>query len=276
MMQKYIKLAILGLTVLGSTVYADDFVADGEDETGTSTFTIGARNDTGNVSLQFGDTLGEYLQWDATNSRFSLSSSLSFEGNEIQDVRLENLALAPTCNGAASGKVYFNTTDNDTYSCNGTEWRSLTNSIVTNATEQTTDYNALAINSINQLSATSNNRPADKTFLVKTLGNAVAKTQTATNGNERFFRTFESSSWSEWTANKTSVYQGYSVQDWDQTDGTASYIGRTRDTDAKWLITLSVPGGFTYAQIENNAGTPDFATAWANRLTLNYGLAFTP
>jgi hypothetical protein len=275
-MQKYITLALFGLFVSGGIVFADDFIADGEADTGTATFTIGARSDTGDVRLQFGDTLAEYLQWDSIESRFSLSSSLSLEGNEIQDVRLENLAVAPVCDGTTRGKVYFNTSNNDTFSCNGTVWQSLTNSIVSNSVEQTTDYDALLVNTINQLSATSVNRPADKTFLVKTLGDASVKTQVATNGSERYFRTFENSAWTDWTANKTSVYQGYSVQDWDQTDGSASYIGRTRDTDSKWLITLSVPGGFTYAQIENNGGTADFATAWTNRLTLAFNSNFTP
>ncbi|MEM9261320.1 MAG: hypothetical protein AAGA62_16890, partial [Bacteroidota bacterium] len=113
-------------------------------------------------------------------------------------------------------------------------------------------------------------------FMVKTLGDASVKTQIATNGNDRYFRSFESAAWTSWTAIKTSRYNGYSVQDWDQTDGTGSYIGRTRDADSKWLITLSTPGSFTYAQEENNPGVTDFATAFTNRLTLNYTTSFTP
>lgn len=275
-MKKSILVLALSFVFLSESVLADDFVADGESDTGTATFVIGTRNDAGDVRLQFGDTLAEFLQWDSASSRFSLSDDLDLGNNEIENVRLENLASAPACGASTSGKIYFNTTDNDAYTCNGSAWISLTDSIVVEAVEQTTDYNLLAVNTINQLSDTSANRPADKSFLVKTLGNNQLKTQVATNGGERYFRSFESSVWSAWTANKTSVYAGYSVQDWDQTDGSASYIGRTRDTDSKWLITLSVPGGFTYAQVENNGGVADFATAWTNRLTLNYNSTFTP
>jgi len=277
-MQKYLNLVLaVGLTFMSGLALADDFVPEDQEGTGTTTFVLGESNDSGDVILQFGDTLGEYLQWDSVNIRFSLSDSLSFENNEIEEVRLENLAAAPTCDGNVVGKIYYNTALNDTFTCDGANWQSLTSgSLVTNGVEQTLDYNNLLVNTINVLSATAVNRPADDQFMVKTLGDANVKTQLATSGNVRYFRTFQGSVWSEWTSTKTSVYEGYTVQDWDQTDGTASYIGRTRDSDANWLITLSVPGGFTYAQIENNPGTLDFATAWANRLTLNYAATFTP
>ena len=277
-MQKYLNLALaVGFAFISSLALADDFVPEDQEGTGTTTFVLGESNDSGDVILQFGDTLGEYLQWDSVNIRFSLSDSLSFENNEIEEVRLENLAAAPTCDGNVVGKIYYNTALNDTFTCDGANWQSLTSgSLVTNGVEQTLDYNNLLVNTINVLSATAVNRPADDQFMVKTLGDANVKTQLATSGNVRYFRTFQGSVWSEWTSTKTSVYEGYTVQDWDQTDGTASYIGRTRDSDANWLITLSVPGGFTYAQIENNPGTLDFATAWANRLTLNYAATFTP
>jgi hypothetical protein len=277
-MQKYLNLVLaVGLTFMSGLALADDFVPEDQEGTGTTTFVLGDNNDSGDVILQFGDTLGEYLQWDSVNIRFSLSDSLSFENNEIEEVRLENLAAAPTCDGTVVGKIYYNTALNDTFTCDGANWQSLTSgSLVTNGVEQTLDYNNLLVNTINVLSATAVNRPADNQFMVKTLGDTNVKTQLATSGNVRYFRTFQGSVWSEWTSTKTSVYEGYTVQDWDQTDGTSSYIGRTRDSDAKWLITLSVPGGFTYAQIENNSGTLDFATAWANRLTLTYGATFTP
>jgi|GEM_PF-5584177 len=267
-----------GLVIMAFSPFsalADDFVPEGVDETGSETFTLGVNNDAGNLSLQFGNNLGEYLQWDSTDARFSLSDGLDLADNELSSVRLENLATAPTCDGTVIGKVYYNTTDNDTYTCGASGWQSLTDgSLASDGTEQTTDYDGLAVNTINVMSATSANRPADSQFMVKTLGDANVRTQLATSGNTRYFRTFQASTWSAWTAVKTSVYEGYTVQDWDQTDGTASYIGRSRDSDSKWLVTRSVPGGFTYAQIENNGATPDFATAWTNRLTLTYGATF--
>jgi hypothetical protein len=269
---------LLLCTVLGaiSTVHADDFVPEGVESTGSEVFTLGLNNDLSDVTLQFGNNLAEYLRWDSANGRFGLSDDLDLENNQLVNTRLENLAAAPTCDGAASGKVYFNTSDNDTYTCDGTNWVSMTDGVVVNGVEQTADYDTLPVGTINVLSATAANRPADQQFIVKTLGNTDVRTQFATSGRTRYFRTYQSSTWSVWTAVRTSIYEGYTVDDWDQTDGSGSYIARTRDTDSKWLITFSFPGGFTYAQEENNPGTTDLATAWTNRLTLNYAPTFTP
>lgn len=50
---------------------------------------------------------------------------LDMNGNEIQNVLLQKLASAPTTN-VASGRVYYNTTDNKLYVYDGTNWVDLT------------------------------------------------------------------------------------------------------------------------------------------------------
>lgn len=274
---KHTPLLLLSLLING-TQAADDFVAEDVFETQADIFILASGNDASDVTLQFGDSLNESLRWDAAGAKFVLSGSLDIENNQLINARLENAASAPTCDGSVIGKIYFNTTTGSTFSCDGTSWEQLdaTGGMTIDSVEQTTDYDSLGVNTINVLSATAANRPADSQFIVKTLGDSLLKTQLASSGSTRYYRTYQATVWSGWTAIKTSRYAGYAVQDWDQTDGTGSYIGRTRTSDSKWLITLSVPGGFTYAQEENNSGTTNFATAWTNRLTLTYGSSFTP
>ncbi len=92
---------------------ADDFVPEGEDDiTFSANNVLFDADDTGgDIQLQFGNALGETLQWDGTNSRFSLSDDLDFADNELVNIRIENQAVAPTCDGTGLGKIYFNTTD---------------------------------------------------------------------------------------------------------------------------------------------------------------------
>lgn len=243
-----------------------------------STFTIDTGDEATNVDLKFGNSLTARIRFDTVADVFTFNRSINLDGNEVQNVRLENLASAPTCDGTAVGRIYFNTTDNHTYSCDGTSWNKLED-ITVNSTEQTADYNTLEEGTVNVMSDTSTNRPTDHQYIVKTLGNTVLKTQVATRttGNsQRYYRYLQTGVWADWRQIRTKKYGGYSIEDIDQTDGTVSYIGRTRDSDSKWLITKSESGGFTYAQEENNGGTTDYATAWTNRLTLTYGATFSP
>lgn len=76
----------------------------------------------GDIELKFGETLGEYLKWDSVDSAFKFSDDLDLEGNELKNFRIDNLASAPNCDGIAIGRAYHNTTDNNTYVCNGTAW----------------------------------------------------------------------------------------------------------------------------------------------------------
>lgn len=270
-------LIILQLGIPGG-VFANTLVFTNEDSVWDgSTFLIDINNDTvgSAVDLKFGQDVDARIQFDRVANTLKVNRDLDLENNEIKNVRIDNLAVAPICDGPSSGRMYFNTVDSHTYSCDGSQWEIL-DEFTVNESEQTLDYNVLEGGTIFVLSDTSTNRPSDHQYIVKTLGNTALKTQVATraNGNQRYFRIFQSLSWTDWREIKTKKYGGYTIQDIDQTDGTASYIGRTRDSDDKWLITLSVPGGFSYAQEENNSGITDFTTAWSNRLTLVYGSAF--
>lgn len=50
---------------------------------------------TGNITIQFGTTLGEFIQWNASDLRFEISSSLDFNSNEIIEARIENVSSLP-------------------------------------------------------------------------------------------------------------------------------------------------------------------------------------
>ena len=107
---------------LSSVVLADDFIPEEFDETQSNVFIIGSDNDAGDVILQFGDSLGESLGWNNAGSNFRLSDSLDIEDNQLINARIENLASAPTCDASIIGKVYFDTTDSQSFICNGTAW----------------------------------------------------------------------------------------------------------------------------------------------------------
>lgn len=130
---------LLSLVLGKGNVYADDFVpADEEDVTiSADIFTLDGDDTAGDVVLQFGGTLAEALQWDSVNARFSLSDSLDLQNNELVNTRLENLGAAPTCDGTTLGKVYYDTADSTSYSCNGTAWvdiaEDFTNEIIATA-----------------------------------------------------------------------------------------------------------------------------------------------
>lgn len=271
------SVVILSLATAGTQAASKLVFSNENPEERANEFILDVNNDYDTYSLRFGDDITAAITFDETNNLFTINENVSLDGNELQNFQLEALASAPACTGSDDGRMYFDTSDSHTYVCDGTGWKKVDGSgLETNATVQTTDYDSLSVNTINLLSATSVNRPVDKTLVVKTLGDINLKTQVATDSTSRYYRLYQASVWSEWQEIKVKKYRGYSLESVDQTDGTASYLGRTRDSDAKWLITLSVPGGFTYAQVENNPGTTDFATAWANRLTLNYGATFTP
>ncbi|HLG25621.1 MAG TPA: hypothetical protein VI588_02395 [Candidatus Gracilibacteria bacterium] len=94
----------------------------------------------GDFGIRFGQTLGETLNWNVSTSRFDLSDDLNISGslevagnidvnlNEMVEMRAENLSSAPTCNSGATGLIYQNTTDGNTYSCNGTTFLNLSSS----------------------------------------------------------------------------------------------------------------------------------------------------
>lgn len=120
-MFKHLLSVSLFLTLLSGTAFADDFAPEGEDDItfSANNLTLDGDDTGGNIELQFGATLSETLQWDSANARFSLSDSLNLSDNELINIRIENLVVAPTCGAPEEGKIYFNTTDKLTYSCDG-------------------------------------------------------------------------------------------------------------------------------------------------------------
>ncbi len=248
-------------------------------DTGSSGDFINGGESTGS-NRSLGNTDSFDLSFLTNNqARISIRSNgdIDLNNNQFINARIENASSDPTCDGASIGKMYFNTTDSQTYMCDGTEWSAIGNGGITvDEGEQTLDYNTIPENTMYVLSDTSANRPSDESFIVKTLGNTSVRTQTASNGTSRFYRVYQGSVWSSWEQVKTSRYALYELSQIDQTDGSVSYISRTRKTDSKWLITRSDTNGFTFAQEENNVGVSDLTTAWNNRLTLNYNSGFTP
>lgn len=94
--------------------------------TDNNSFTIDHDNTGGDVTLQFGQALDEYLRWNDTTHAFDLSDDLNLGGNEIQNARIENSVTDPaTCDSTQVGRLYFNTTDNLTYICDGNSWQPL-------------------------------------------------------------------------------------------------------------------------------------------------------
>lgn len=88
-------------------------------------FVLDADDTGGDITLQFGGTLNKYLQWDSASEYFSFNDDIDLQGNEIKNVRLDNLAVAPTCDGTAIGRIYHNTTNSNSYICNGTSWEQI-------------------------------------------------------------------------------------------------------------------------------------------------------
>ena len=121
MMFKKSSVFLLAIVFFAGQTYADDFVPEQEDDVtfSANNLTLDGDDTGGNVQLQFGETLSESLEWDSANARFSLSDSLNLSDNELINIRVENLASAPTCGATEEGKIYFNTTDKLTYSCDG-------------------------------------------------------------------------------------------------------------------------------------------------------------
>lgn len=113
-----------GLLVPSYKIFADDFEPADEEGNSSNTFILDANDTGGNITLQFGTTLAEYLQWNSSNLRFDLSNSLSLNQNEIKDVVIDNLSSAP--GSPVAGQIYYNTTNSNTYIWNGSSWEDIT------------------------------------------------------------------------------------------------------------------------------------------------------
>lgn len=97
-----------------------------EDGTYTDVFYLDKDNSSTNfIDLEFGQGIDSKIRFDILNDEFELNRDLDVGGNQIKNLAIENLATAPTCDASAAGRVYYNTTDNFSYVCNGTDWNAL-------------------------------------------------------------------------------------------------------------------------------------------------------
>ncbi len=110
------------------------------------TFTVNNNAANGDSSiLSFGDGSG-LITWNDTTGNFTLNNSTTISGtatanalvvnsggsidlnlNQVQDLRLENVATLPTCNAGSTGRHLYLTTQDGTnppgdYICDGTAW----------------------------------------------------------------------------------------------------------------------------------------------------------
>ena len=125
--------ALLGVNLIYClVVFADDFVPESEDDVtfSANVLTLDGDNTGGDIELKFGQALSESLQWDSSNARFGLSDNLNLGGNQLYNTRLENaVSPAVACDGTQVGRMYFNTTDLNSYVCNGTQYNPLENTL---------------------------------------------------------------------------------------------------------------------------------------------------
>lgn len=93
---------------------ADSFVIDNDD-------TVGAG---GQINLTFGATLNQILGFNVDDDWFVFNNDVSFGQNEIKNVAIDNLAVAPVA--PVTGQIYHNTTDGNTYIYNGVSFEDIT------------------------------------------------------------------------------------------------------------------------------------------------------
>ena len=101
-----------------------DLIPDG---TNFDTFTLDNDDTAGlgdNISLIFGDTLGETITFDITNDWFEFSNDLSLNQFELKDFAIDNLPSAPVA--PVTGQIYYDTSNGNTYIWNGLIWEDVT------------------------------------------------------------------------------------------------------------------------------------------------------
>jgi len=88
--------------------------------TGTDSeiWTIDEDNTGGDLTLQFGQTLNEFLTWDSTNNEFDLSDDLNINSNQLLNARIQNTGIAPTtCDASSAGMQWYDTDTGIVYFC---------------------------------------------------------------------------------------------------------------------------------------------------------------
>ena len=112
--------------LLMNTASAQMFIINTDIEYEDNKITLDADATGGDVTLQFGTDINDYLKFNQVSKLFSFNANIDMQGFEVQDFSLEKLAIPPTCDGTTRGHLYYNTVDNNTYACDGTVWEDVT------------------------------------------------------------------------------------------------------------------------------------------------------
>lgn len=95
------------------------------EDNGSDAFIIDSGDDvSGNITLQFGSSLGEGITFDTVNGWFEITDDLNFDQYEIKNAVIENLASAPAT--PIPGQIYYDTNNNNTYIWDGSGWEDIT------------------------------------------------------------------------------------------------------------------------------------------------------
>ena len=124
----YIGVIIWGLLPLNT--FAGVIFTSEDDKTNASSFTLDAGDVSADfIDLNFGTSNSAKLRFDIPNNKFILNHHLDLSNNELKNSRIENATTAPACDGTVAGKIYHNTTDNNSYICSNSVWEKINNQI---------------------------------------------------------------------------------------------------------------------------------------------------
>ncbi len=120
---------IIGILCVGSLneTRGQQRIFEGDDRYGVpqQVLIIDENDQSGDLKLQFGNSLNEYILWDSNDLNFEFSNSIDLGGNQIKNFRAENTNPAPTCDASRSGRMYFDTVSAGSFVCNGSEWEQI-------------------------------------------------------------------------------------------------------------------------------------------------------
>jgi hypothetical protein len=64
----------------------------------------------------------ESITWNDTADSFAFSDDIDLNLNQVINGRIENLSAEPTCDAGSAGRMYHNTTNNNSFVCDGTSF----------------------------------------------------------------------------------------------------------------------------------------------------------
>lgn len=119
-----LSVVILLFTATMPTATATDILIYSDEiaEQDANTLILDFNNTTGDVVLQFGETLGEQLFWDESAANFVFTDDVDFSSNQIVNARVENVSVlpggAPGLGAAGEGRVVIlDSTDSTAPGC---------------------------------------------------------------------------------------------------------------------------------------------------------------